>query len=40
MIADAKILGDIVKVSDFKSAEGVYDLFGASRYANVTLRKV
>jgi NADH-quinone oxidoreductase subunit G len=40
VIADPKITGDIVKISDFRASEGVYDLFGASRYANVTLRKV
>ena len=40
VIADAKIEGDIVKISDFKSAAGVYDLFGESRYKNVTIKKV
>ena len=40
VIVDEKITGDIVKVSDFKAGEGVYDLFGASRYKTVTLRKV
>jgi len=40
VIADAKITGDIVKVPDFKAAQGVYDLFGESRYKTVTLRKV
>lgn len=40
MITDEKIIGDIVKVPDFKAAEGVYDFFGASRYKTVTLRKV
>ena len=40
VVADAKILGDIVKVPDFKSAQGVYDLFAGSRYQTVTLRKV
>ena len=40
VVADEKITGDIVKVPDFKAAEGVYDLFGASRYKTVTLRKV
>ena len=38
--ADAKMTGDIVKVPDYRAAEGVYDLFGASRYTTVTLRKV
>jgi len=40
VIADEKIIGDIVKIPDFKAAEGVYDLFGESRYKTVTLRKV
>jgi len=40
VVADAKITGDIVKVPDYRAAEGVYDLFGASRYQTVTLRKV
>jgi NADH-quinone oxidoreductase subunit G len=40
VVADAKMTGDIVKISDFQSAKAVYDLFGASRYATVTLRKV
>jgi len=40
VVVDEKITGDIVKVPDFKAAEGVYDLFGASRYKIVTLRKV
>ena len=40
VIADEKIEGDIVKISDFKAAEGVYDLFGGSRYKNVTIKKV
>ncbi len=40
VVADEKMTGDIVKVPDFKASEGVYDLFGASRYKTVTLRKV
>ena len=40
VIIDEKITGDIVKVPDYRSAEDVYGLFGASRYAKVTLRKV
>ncbi|MEA2048384.1 MAG: NADH-quinone oxidoreductase subunit G [Campylobacterota bacterium] len=40
VVADAKITGDIVKVPDYRAADGVYDLFGASRYQTVTLRKV
>ena len=39
VIADAKITGDIVKVPDYRAAEGVYDLFAESRYQTVTLRK-
>ncbi|PHS41085.1 MAG: ferredoxin [Sulfurovum sp.] len=40
VVADEKILGDIVKVPDFRAAEDVYGLFGESRYQIVTLRKV
>ncbi|HIQ27431.1 MAG TPA: ferredoxin, partial [Sulfurovum sp.] len=40
VIADEKMTGDIVKISDFRAAQGVYDLFGDRRYTNVTLRKV
>jgi len=40
VVADEKMIGDIVKVPDFRAAEGVYDLFGGSRYQTVTLRKV
>jgi len=40
VIVDAKMEGDIVALSDFKSAENVYELFGASRYQTVTIRKV
>ncbi|HHE05680.1 MAG TPA: ferredoxin, partial [Epsilonproteobacteria bacterium] len=40
VVADVKLTGDIVKVPDFKAAQGVYDLFGESRYKTVTLRKV
>ena len=40
VVADAKMTGDIVKVPDYRAAEGVYDLFGEERYTNVTLRKV
>jgi len=39
VVIDEKITGDIVKVSDFRTAEGVYDLFGGSRYKTVTLGK-
>jgi len=40
VIADEKMTGDITKLSDFKSAQNVYDLFGSSRYQTVTMRKV
>jgi len=40
VVADEKIIGDIVKVPDFKAAKDVYGLFGESRYQTVTLRKV
>ena len=40
VMVDNKIEGEIVKVSDFKALEGVYDLFGERRYCNVTLKKV
>ena len=40
VVVDEKITGDIVKVPDFKSEHDVYSLFGESRYAKVTLRKV
>ncbi|MBD3789738.1 MAG: NADH-quinone oxidoreductase subunit G [Campylobacterales bacterium] len=40
VVADEKMEGDIVKVPDFKSAQNVYELFGDSRYQNVTIRKV
>ena len=40
VIVDAKMEGDIVALSDFKSAENVYELFGESRYQKVTIRKV
>jgi len=40
VVTDEKITGNIVKVPDFRAAQGVYDLFGESRYKTVTLRKV
>ena len=40
VIADKKMTGDITKLSDFKSAQKVYDLFGDARYQTVTMRKV
>jgi len=39
VVADAKIQGDIVKVPDYRAAEGVYDLFAGARYQTVTLKK-
>ncbi|SFV64179.1 NADH-ubiquinone oxidoreductase chain G [hydrothermal vent metagenome] len=40
VIADEKMTGDITKLSDFKSAQNVYELFGPARYQTVTMRKV
>ena len=40
VIVDPKMEGDIVALSDFKAAQNVYELFGASRYQSVTIRKV
>jgi NADH-quinone oxidoreductase subunit G len=40
VIVDAKMEGDIVALSDFKSAQNVYELFGESRYKTVTIREV
>ena len=40
VLVDAKMEGDIVALSDFKSAQNVYELFGESRYQKVTIRKV
>ncbi|CAA6817757.1 MAG: NADH-ubiquinone oxidoreductase chain G (EC [uncultured Sulfurovum sp.] len=40
VLVDPKMEGDVVALADFKSAENVYDLFGASRYQKVTIRKV
>jgi NADH-quinone oxidoreductase subunit G len=40
VIADERMEGDIVALSDFKSAQDVYGLFGESRYKTVTMRKV
>ncbi|MCD6212198.1 MAG: ferredoxin, partial [Sulfurovum sp.] len=40
VIADERMEGDIVALSDFKSAQDVYALFGESRYKTVTMRKV
>ena len=40
VIADEKITGDITKLSDFKNAQNVYELFGPARCQTVTMRKV
>jgi len=40
VIVDNKMEGDIVALSDFKSAQNVYELFGESRYKTVTIREV
>jgi len=40
VIVDAKMEGEIVALSDFKSAQNVYELFGESRYKTVTIREV
>ncbi len=40
VIEDERMEGDIVALSDFKSSQDVYALFGESRYKNVTMRKV
>ncbi|SFV60101.1 NADH-ubiquinone oxidoreductase chain G [hydrothermal vent metagenome] len=40
VIADERMDGNIVALSDFKSAQDVYGLFGEFRYKTVTMRKV
>ena len=40
VVVDKKMEGNIVALSDFKSAQNVYELFGESRYATVTIREV
>jgi NADH-quinone oxidoreductase subunit G len=40
VIVDDRMAGDIVAIPDFKSAENVYELFGASRYQKVIIREV
>ena len=40
VIVDDRMEGDIVAVPDFKSAENIYELFGASRYQKVIIREV
>jgi len=39
VVVDEKIEGNIVLIPDFRSAEDIYGLFGASRYRAVTIRK-
>jgi len=40
VVVDGRMEGDIVKISDFKSSEDIYGLFGESRFKNVIIRKV
>ncbi len=40
VIVDEKMEGDIVALSDFKSAKNIYELFGESRYQTVTIKEV
>jgi NADH-quinone oxidoreductase subunit G len=40
VIEDDRMEGDITALSDFKSAEDIYGLFGNARYQKVTMRKV
>jgi len=40
VIVDDRMEGDIVAIPDFKSAENIYELFGASRYQKVIIREV
>lgn len=40
VIEDKKMEGDIMALSDFKSAENIYGLFDGSRYASVTIKEV
>ena len=40
VIVDDRMEGDIVAVPDFKSAENIYELFGANRYQKVIIREV
>ena len=40
VVADERMSGSIVEIPDFKSEADVHRLFGANRYATVTLRKV
>ncbi len=40
VIEEKKMEGDIMALSDFKSAENIYGLFDGSRYASVTIKEV
>jgi NADH-quinone oxidoreductase subunit G len=40
VMADDRMEGEITALSDFKSAEDIYGLFGNARYQKVTMRKV
>ena len=40
VVVDDRMRGDIVEVPDFKSDRNIHALFGANRYATVTIRKV
>ena len=40
VVADERMQGEIVEIPDFKADRDVYGLFGESRYANVTIKKV
>jgi NADH-quinone oxidoreductase subunit G len=40
VVVDDKMESDIMKVSDFKSAHNVYELFGGSRFQTVTVKGV
>jgi NADH-quinone oxidoreductase subunit G len=40
VIEDDRMSGDIIEIPDFKSSIDTYALFGSSRYAKVTIKKV
>ncbi len=40
VIEDDRMSGDIVEIPDFRSDIDTYRLFGDSRYAKVTIKKV
>jgi NADH-quinone oxidoreductase subunit G len=40
VVVDDRMEGDIVAIPDFKSAENIYELFGANRYQKVIIREV